>query len=86
MKHLDDETEKRETEIMNLKMDLEKLNFELSAVRDTYESRTCAIEDWLNYKRIKQEKEAQAERELNAAMRIQVNNLFVKQFLLCQYN
>lgn len=73
IKQLDEETDRRETEIMNLKVDLEKLNFELSAVKETYESRTAAIEDWLNYKKKKQEKEEEAKRVLQAVIRIQVN-------------
>lgn len=73
IKQLDEETDRRETEIMNLKVDLEKLNFELSAVQETYESRTAAIEDWLNYKKKKQEKEEEAKRVLQAVIRIQVN-------------
>lgn len=73
MEHLDEETEKREVQIMNLKIDLEKLNFDLAVVRDTYSSRTAAIEDWLVYKKKKEEKEAQVERERQAVIKIQVN-------------
>lgn len=72
MKQLDDETERRESEMITLKVDLEKVTFDLAVVTDMYESRTAAIEDWLNYKKLKKEKEDQAQRELTAAIKIQV--------------
>lgn len=72
IKHLDDETEKREAEVMTLKIDLEKVTFDLSVAQDTYDSRTAAIEDWLAYKKKKEEKDRRAEREKEAAIKIQV--------------
>lgn len=78
MKHLDDETERRETELINLKLDLEKVTFDLAMVRNTYKSRTASIEDWLNYKIKKKEKEEQAAREEQAATKIQVNKILVE--------
>lgn len=72
MKRLDDETESRETEVLKLKVDLEKITFDLRYTKNKYEERIAAIEDWLKYKNLKQEKEKQEERKIQSAIKIQV--------------
>lgn len=77
IKHIDDESERRDIQIINLKMDLEKVDFDLLEAKKTYEFRTAAIEDWLAYKKKKEEKEAQEAREQHAALKIQVSENFI---------
>ncbi|KAG5898341.1 hypothetical protein JTB14_034324 [Gonioctena quinquepunctata] len=71
MKHYDEEIEWRETEMLNLKTDLEDITVNHISIKKTYETRIREMEDWEEYKRIKKEKEKQLQLEIWAAMKIQ---------------
>ncbi|XP_023026215.2 dynein regulatory complex protein 9 [Leptinotarsa decemlineata] len=71
IKHYDEEIERRETEMMNLKSDLEKITDSHAILKETYETRKAEIEDWLEYKRLKKEKEDHIQMEQRAARKIQ---------------
>ncbi|CAG9824360.1 unnamed protein product [Phaedon cochleariae] len=71
MKHYDEEIEKRDSDMMNLKIEIEKITEEYARMKDTYELRKAAISDYMEYKRIKKEKEDQEKMECQAATKIQ---------------
>ncbi|XP_018564720.1 IQ domain-containing protein G-like [Anoplophora glabripennis] len=71
MRHYDEETERRETEMINLKASLEKLVEDHIELKQTYEARKAEMEDWLIYKKLKQEKEDFQALQVWAATKIQ---------------
>ncbi|KAJ8948359.1 hypothetical protein NQ318_019344 [Aromia moschata] len=71
MRHYDDETEKREAEMLNLKADIEKLMEDRAALKQKFDSHKAEIDDWVDYKTAKKEKEDRERLELWAAIKIQ---------------
>lgn len=71
MKKYDDETEQREGDILTLRSELEKIGEEKKVAMETYEKRQAEIDDWLRYKKVKEEKELQRQKEIWSAVRIQ---------------
>ncbi|KAJ8981519.1 hypothetical protein NQ317_011755 [Molorchus minor] len=57
MTHYDDETERRETEMINLKADMENLVEEHAALRKKYDAHKAEIDDWLTYRTDKKARE-----------------------------
>ncbi|XP_050304922.1 dynein regulatory complex protein 9-like [Anthonomus grandis grandis] len=71
MKKYDEEFEGKESDTINLRAALEKLTEERRILTEKYEKRKAEIDDWLEYKRIRDEKEAQRLKEIAAATKIQ---------------
>ncbi|KAJ8922106.1 hypothetical protein NQ315_004038 [Exocentrus adspersus] len=71
MKHYDEEVERRETEMINLKTDMEKLIEDHALLQQKYDAHKAEIEDWLAYKKKKQEKEELEALQQWAAVKIQ---------------
>ncbi|VEN47912.1 unnamed protein product [Callosobruchus maculatus] len=71
MKRYDDELDSRENDLITIKANLEKITEDLEKTRNLYAERTAAIADWLEYKRIKKEKEDREALEIWAATKIQ---------------
>ncbi|KAH0809928.1 hypothetical protein GEV33_012864 [Tenebrio molitor] len=65
--------ENKESQIYNMKMEIEKLNDEHERLQIDYDDRTREIEDWLEYKRKKEEEEKLLMLQTWAAMKIQVD-------------
>lgn len=75
MKTYDEEIEKRESQIINIKNDIEKMDGELATVRRTYQTRKAEVASWLEYKEKKRLKEEQRAKEERAAVKIQVKRI-----------
>lgn len=67
-----DELEKRDMDIYNLKARRELLGERFVALQKQYEDRKVAIAEWLAYKEMKRKEEAERLRLENAATKIQV--------------
>ncbi|KAJ8954758.1 hypothetical protein NQ314_007028 [Rhamnusium bicolor] len=72
MKHYDEEIERRESEMITLQNEYEKLIEDHNILKVKYEAHKAEMEDWLEYKRIRREKEEREALELWAAIKIQV--------------
>lgn len=81
MRHYDEETETRETDMINLKAKMEKLAEDHIALKQKYEAHKAEMEDWLAYKKRKREKAALEALQNWAATKIQVRVIFVMYFL-----
>lgn len=80
MKHYDEETEMRETDMINLKANMEKLGEEHIALKQKYEAHKAEMEDWLAYKKRKKEKEELEALQNWAATKIQVRVMYIVNF------
>ncbi|RZC40746.1 IQ domain-containing protein G-like, partial [Asbolus verrucosus] len=73
MDQYETDLENRETDIFNLKMEVEQLIDKQEVMKAEYEERAQAIEQWLEYKRKKQEAEERMALETWAACKIQLS-------------
>uniref|UniRef100_A0AAR5PMW4 Dynein regulatory complex protein 9 n=1 Tax=Dendroctonus ponderosae TaxID=77166 RepID=A0AAR5PMW4_DENPD len=71
MQKYDEEIEQREGDIIHLRSDLEKITDERKLLCEKYEKQQVEINNWLEYKRIKEENEGQRLREIDAATKIE---------------
>ncbi|KAL1494011.1 hypothetical protein ABEB36_009684 [Hypothenemus hampei] len=71
MKKYNEETEELEDSAINLKNELEKITEERKLIQHEYEKQQTEINDWLEYKRIKEAKELQRQKEIAASIKIQ---------------
>lgn len=72
MKQYDEEIELRDYDILQMRADLEKTADELQVIEDKYKTQVEEIKNWMEYKRIKKEKDDHDKLILWATIKIQV--------------
>ncbi|CAG9771085.1 unnamed protein product [Ceutorhynchus assimilis] len=71
MKQYDEDTEQLESNIAELKINLDEITEQRIIANEKYAKRQAEIDDWLEYRRIKEAKELQRMKEIKAATKIQ---------------